>query len=197
MTLAISVTKWILRDNGVYIVLMSHLCYSVQFCSVAQSWPTLCDRMDCSMLGLLVHNQLPEFTQTQVHSVSDVIQPSHSLVIPFSSYLLFPSTRAFSSESVLHIRWPKYWSFNFSISPSNEYLELFTISQSHGIEGGIVVTERGLRSSWVKKNNPMLWVMLAHHSITSHRTEFQTQDHYIKAQTSAALLNVFGSVHKH
>ena len=76
------------------------------------------------MLGLLVHNQLPEFTQTQVHSVSDVIQPSHSLVIPFSSYLLFPSTRAFSSESVLHIRWPKYW--NFSISPSNDYSGLIS-----------------------------------------------------------------------
>ena len=155
--------------------------------------------MNCNMPGLPVRHQPPEFTQSHVHWVGDgdAIQPSHPcrplLLLPS----IFPSIRVFSSESVLHIRWPKYWSFNFSISPSNEYLELFTISQSHGIEGGIVVTERGLRSSWVKKNNPMLWVMLARHSITSHRTEFQTQDHYIKAQTSAALLNVFGSVHKH
>ena len=79
MTLAISVTKWILRDNGVYIVLMSHLCYSVQFCSVAQSWPTLCDPMNRSTPGLPVYHQLPEITQAHVHRVGDAIQPSHPL----------------------------------------------------------------------------------------------------------------------
>ena len=82
--------------------------------------------MGCSMPGLPVHHQLPEFTQTHVHWVGDAIQPSH-LCCPL---LLLPSTfpriRVFSSESVLHIRWPKYWSFSFHISPSNEYLLLIS-----------------------------------------------------------------------
>ena len=77
--------------------------------------------MNCSRPGLPVHHQLPEFTQTHVHRVSDAIQPSH----PLSSLLLlssiFPSIRVFSKESVLCIRWPKCWSFSFSISPSNEH----------------------------------------------------------------------------
>ena len=87
---------------------------SVQFSSVTQSCPTLCDPMDCSTPGLPVHCQFPEFTQTHVHRVSDAIQPSH----PDSP--IFLSIRVFSDESVLRIRWPKYWSFSFSISPSNE-----------------------------------------------------------------------------
>ena len=94
---------------------------SVQFNSVAQLCPTICDPMNRSMPGLSVHHQLPEFTQTHVHWVRDAIQPSH----PRSSPLLLPpistSTRVFSSESTLRMRWPKYWSFSFSISPSNEY----------------------------------------------------------------------------
>ena len=93
---------------------------SVQFSSAAQSCPTLCDPMNHSTPGLPVHHQLPEFTQTHAHPVGDAIQPSHLcrplLLLP----LIFPSIRAFSSESVL-IRWPKYWSFSFSISPSNEH----------------------------------------------------------------------------
>ena len=77
--------------------------------------------MDWSTPGPPVQYQLPEFTQTHVHWTGDAIQPSH----PLSSLLLlpsiFPSIRVFSNESVLHISWPKYWSFCFSISPSNEY----------------------------------------------------------------------------
>ena len=82
--------------------------------------------MDCSMPGFPVHHQLLEFTQTRVHCVSDGIQPSHPhcpLLLPPS---IFPSIRVFSNESVLHIRWPKYWSFSFSISPSNEYSGLIS-----------------------------------------------------------------------
>ena len=88
--------------------------------SVAQSCPTLCDPMNRSMPGLLIHHQLPEFTQTHVHRVSDAIQPSH-----FCRPLLLlppipPSIRVFSSESTLLMRWPKYWSFSFSIIASKE-----------------------------------------------------------------------------
>ena len=96
------------------------------FSSVTQLCPTLCDPMDCSTPGLPVHHQLPEFTQTHVHQVDDTIQPSH----PLSSHLLppsiFPSIRVYSHEPVLHIRWPKYWSFSFSISRSNEYSGLIS-----------------------------------------------------------------------
>ena len=77
--------------------------------------------MDCSMPGLPVHCQLLEFTQTCVHWVGDAIQPSHPLSSPSPLPSIFPSIRVFSNESVLCIRWPKYWSFSFSISPSNEH----------------------------------------------------------------------------
>ena len=76
--------------------------------------------MNHSTPGLPVHHQLPEFTQTHVHRVSDAIQPSH----PLSPLLLLPpippSIRVFSNESILRMRWPKYWSFSFTISPFNE-----------------------------------------------------------------------------
>ena len=94
--------------------------------SVAQSCPTLCYPMNCSTPGLPVHHQLPESTQTHVHWVSDAIQPSHPLSSPSPPAPVFPSIRVFSSESALHIRWPKYWSFSFSISPSNEHPELIS-----------------------------------------------------------------------
>ena len=88
---------------------------------VAQSCLTLCNPLDCSTPGFPVHNQLPELTQTNVHWVGDVIQSSHPLLFLLLLPSIFPSIRVFSSESVLHIRWPKYCSFSFSISPSNEY----------------------------------------------------------------------------
>ena len=101
---------------------MSSVCFLVEFSSVAQSCPTLCDPMNYSMPGLPVHHQLPEFTQTHVHRVGDAIQPSHPLLSPSPpAHLIPPSIRAFSNESALHIRRPKYWSFSFSISPSKEY----------------------------------------------------------------------------
>ena len=103
-----------------------HEWYSVQFSSVAQSYLTLCDPMDCSMPGFPVYHQLPELTQTHVHQVSDAIQPSHPLSSPLFLPSVFPSIRVFSNESVLHIRWPKYWGFSFSISPSKEYSGLIS-----------------------------------------------------------------------
>ena len=92
----------------------------IQFSSDAQSCLTLRDPMNCSTPGLPVHHQLPEFTQTHVHQVRDAIQPSHPLSAPSPPASIFPSTRVFSNESVLCIRWPEYWSFSFSISPSSE-----------------------------------------------------------------------------
>ena len=94
--------------------------------SVAQSCPTLWDPMDCSTPGFPVHHQLLELTQTHVHRVGNTIQPSHPLSSPFLPPSVFPRIRVFSSESVLLIRWPKYWSFSFSISPSNEHSRLIS-----------------------------------------------------------------------
>ena len=72
-------------------------------------------------LGLPVHHQLPEFTQTHVHRVSDAIQPSHPLASPSPPAPSPPSIRVFSNVSTLHMRWPKFWSFSFSIIPSKEH----------------------------------------------------------------------------
>ena len=76
--------------------------------------------MNHSTPGLPVHHKLPEFTQTCVHRVSDAIQPSHPLSSPFLLPPITPSIKAFSNESTLPMRWPKYWSFSFSIIPSKE-----------------------------------------------------------------------------
>ena len=80
---------------------------------------TLCDPRDCSPPGFPVFHHLPEFAQTHVH-VSEAIQPSHPLSPPSHLPSIFLTIRVFSNELVLHIRWPEYWSFSFSISPSNE-----------------------------------------------------------------------------
>ena len=99
---------------------------SVQFSSVAQSCPTLCDPIDCSTPGFPVHHQLPEVTQTHVQRVSNAIQPSHPLLSPSPPDFNLSQPQVFSNESVLHIRWTKDWSFSFSISPSNEYSGLIS-----------------------------------------------------------------------
>ena len=94
-------------------------CIQSQFSSVAQSCPTLCDPTDCSTPGFPVHHQFPE--PTQLMSIA-LVMPSNHLILCRPLLLLpliFPSIRVFSSELVLCIRWPEYWSF--SISPSNEY----------------------------------------------------------------------------
>ena len=82
--------------------------------------------MNRSTPGLPIHHQLPEFTQTHGHRVSDAIQPSHPLSSPSPPAPNPPSIRVFSNESTLRMRWPKYWSFSFSIIPSKEYPELMS-----------------------------------------------------------------------
>ena len=99
---------------------------SVQFSSVAPSCLTLCDPTDCRTPDFPVRYQLPELTQIHVHQVSDAMRPSHPLLFPSPPIFNLPSIRVFSNESVLHIRWSKYWSFSFSISPSTEYSGLIS-----------------------------------------------------------------------
>ena len=96
-------------------------CCSVQFSSVPQSCATVCDPINHSTPGLPVHHQLPEFIQTHVHCS---VMPSSHIILCHPILLLSPippCIRVFSNESALRIRWPKYWSFSFSISPSNEH----------------------------------------------------------------------------
>ena len=130
---------------------------SVQFSSVAQSGLILCNAMNCSMPGLPVHHQLPDFTQTHVHRVSDAVQPSH----PLSSHSPLgtqspPSIRVFSNESAICMRWPKYWSFSFSISPSNEHPGLI----SFRMDWWISLQSKGLFKSLLQHHSSkasILW----------------------------------------
>ena len=94
--------------------------------SVAQSCPTLCDPIDCSTPGFPILHHLSELAQLMsIESVmlSNHLILSHPLLLPPS---ILPSIRVFPNESVLHFRWPKYWSFSFSISPSNDYSGLIS-----------------------------------------------------------------------
>ena len=101
------------------------LICTVGCCSFPQSCPAHCDPLDCRTPGFPVYHQLLELVQTHVHWV----MPSSHLILCHPLLLLpsiFPSIRAFSNERALHIRWPKYCSFSFSISPSNEYSQLIS-----------------------------------------------------------------------
>ena len=101
--------------------------YNCQFSSVAQSCPTLCDPMNRSTPGLPVHHQRLEFTQT---TFIESVMPSSHLILCCPLLLLPPippSIRVFSNESTLHMRWPKYWSFSFSIILSKEHPELVSL----------------------------------------------------------------------
>ena len=96
------------------------------FSSVTQSCPTLWDPMDCNTPGFPVLHQLVELAQTHIHRVSDAIQPSHPLSSPSPPAFKVSQHQGLFKCLVLHIRWPKYWSFSFSISPSNEYSGLIS-----------------------------------------------------------------------
>ena len=95
-------------------------------CLVTKSCLTLCDSMDCSMPGFPVLHYLLEFSQIHLHCVNDTIQTSLPLLPSSPPTLNLSEHWVFSSELALHIRWPKYWSFSFSISPSNEYSGLIS-----------------------------------------------------------------------
>ena len=104
--------------------------------------------MECSTSGFPVHHQLPELAQTHVHQLGDAIQPSPPLLSPFPPAFNLSQHHGFSKESVLHIRWPKYW--RFSISPSNEYPGLISFK----IDWFDLLTVQGIQES-----------LLQHHSL--------------------------------
>ena len=129
--------------------------------------------MDCSTPGFPI--LLLEFAQTHVHSVGDAIQPSHPLLPPILLPSIFPSTRVFSNESALHIRWPKYWSFSFRISLSNEYSGLISFRINWcdllAVQGTLksLLQHRSLKASvlWV---SPFFMVQLSYPYMTTGKT---------------------------
>ena len=131
--------------------------------------------MDCSTPGLPVHHKLPEFTQTHVHWVGDAIKPSHPLSSPSILASIFLSIRVFSNESVLCIRWPKYWSFSFNISPSSEYsglisfrmdwLDLFAVQRTLKS----VLQHHSSKAS-ILQHSPFFIVQLSHPYMTTGKT---------------------------
>ena len=110
-----------------YLSVLPYLCCA-QFTLVSQSCLTLCDPRDYSRPGFPDHHELPELVQTPVHQVCDAIQPTHPLSSTWLPAIKISGIWVFSSESVFHIRWPEYWSFNSSISPPNEYSALISFS---------------------------------------------------------------------
>ena len=147
------------------------------FSSLAQSCLTLCDPMNHSTPGLPVHHQLPEFTQTHVHRVSDAIQPSHPLLSPSPPLLspIPPSIRVFSNESTLHMRRPKYWSFSFSISPSNEYPGLISLRMDWldllAVQGTLksLLQHHSSKAS-ILRRSAVFTVQLSHPYMTTEKT---------------------------
>ena len=131
--------------------------------------------MNHSKPGLPVHHQLPEFTQTHIHRVSDAIQPSH----PLSSLLLLPpilpSIRVFSNESTLCMRWPKYWSFSSSIIPSNEHPGLISFRMDWldllAVQGTLKrLLQHHSSKALIFQCSPFFIVQLSHPYMTTGKT---------------------------
>ena len=137
--------------------------------------------MDCSTPGFPVHHQLPEFTQTHVHSVGDAIQPSRPLLL---LPLIFPSIRVFSNESTLHIRWPKYWSFSFNISPCSEYSGLISFRMDWFNLLAVQVTLKSLlkhhsSKASILQNLAFFMVQLSHSYMTTGKTVALTRQKFV------------------
>ena len=158
------------------------------FSSITQSCPTLCNPVDCSTPGFPVHHQLLEFTQTHVHWVGDAIQPSYPLSSPSPPASIFPRIRVFSNESILHIRWPQYCSFSFSISPSNEYsgLIFFGIDWFDLAVQGThksLLQHRSSKAS-ILQNSAFFIVQLSHPYMTTGKTIALTRQTFVGKVTS-------------
>ena len=143
--------------------------------SSVQSRLTLCDPMNCSTPGLPAHHQLPEFTQTHVHRVSDAIQPSHPLRPLLLLSPIPPSIRVFSNESTLRMRWPKYWRFSFSISPSNEHPGLISFRMDWldllAVQGILkTVLQHHSSKASILQHSAFFTVQLSHPYMTTGKT---------------------------
>ena len=169
------------HQRKVHVLYLTVFHLSVQFSSVAQSCLTLCDPMNCSTPGLPAHHQLLEFTQTYVHQVGDAIQPSH----PLSSLLLPsipPSVRVFPNESALRMRWPKYWGFSFSISPSNEHPGLISFRMDWldllAVQGTLKSLQHHSSKASIYRRSAFFTVHFSHPYMTTGKTTALTRPLY-------------------
>ena len=142
--------------------------------------------MDHRTPGFPVHHQLPEFTQTHVHRVSDAIQPSHPrLHLPS----VFPSIRVFSNESVLRIRWSKYWSHSFNISPSNEHPGLISFRMDwldlFAVQGTLknLLQHHSSKAS-ILQHSAFFIVQLSHPCMATQKTIALTRQTFVDKVTS-------------
>ena len=141
------------------------------------------------MPGLPVHHQFPEFAQPHVHRVGDAIQPSHPLSSPSSPAFNLHSIMVFSNELTLHIRWPKYWSFSISISPSNEYSGLISFRINWFDLLGVQGTLKSLLQHHSSKVS-ILWhsgffmVQLSHPYMNTEKNISLTRQTYVSKVTS-------------
>ena len=166
----------------------------IQFSSIAQSCPTLCDPMNHSTPGLAVHHQLPEFTQTHVHQVGDTIRPSNPLSSPSPPASNTPSIRVFSSESTLCMRWPKYWSFSFSIIPSSEHPGLILLKMDWldllAVQGTLksLLQQHSSKAS-ILQHSAFFTVQLSHPYMTTGETTALTRWTFL-GKVMSLLLNM-------
>ena len=160
--------------------------------SLSRVW--LCDPVDCSTPGLPVHHHLLEFTQTQ--SIESVM-PSNHLVLCRPLLLLssvFSSIRIFFNESVLHIRWPKYWSFSFSISPSNQYSGLIFFRMDWldllAVQGTLKsLLQHHTSNASILQHSAFFTVQLSHPYMTTGKTTALTRQTFV-GKVMSLLLNI-------
>ena len=150
--------------------------------------------MDWSTPGFPVHHQLPEFTQTHVYRVGDAIQPSHSHHPLFLPPSIFLSIRVFSNESDLCIRWPKYWSFSFSINPPNKYSGLISFRRDWldllAVQGTLrsLLQHHSSKASTLQ-HSPFFMVQLSHPYMTTRKTIALTRRTFVD-KVMSLLLNM-------
>ena len=177
---------------------LTHFVKSVQFSSIAQLYQTLRNPMDCSTPGFPVHHQLPELTQTHVLKL---VMPSNHLILCHPLLLLpsiFPNIRVFSNESVLHIKWPKYWSFSFSISPSNEHRGLISFRMDWldllAVQGTLKSLHQHHSSkASILQHSAFFTVQLSHPYMTTGKTIALTRWTFVGNVTSL-LLNMLSTL---
>ena len=179
-----------LRRNGVDLTVNRSLkCSSVQFSSVTQLCPTLCHPMNCSMPGFLtITNSWGVFKLMSI----ELVMPSNHLILFRALFLLPPvppSIRVFSNELVLCIMWPKYWSFSFSISPSNEYSGLISFRMDWLDLLAVQVTLKSLlqhhSSKTILQHSAFFTVQLSHPYLTTEKTMPLAMDLCLQSIVSA------------
>ena len=166
-----------------------------QFSSVAQLCPTLCDPMNHSTPGLSIHHQLPEFTQLMC--IESVIPSSHLIFChPLLLPPIPPSIRVYSNESTLRMRWPKYWSFSFSISPSNEHPGLISFRMDLLDLLAVQGTQESFPTPQFKSINSLVLnfftVQLSHPYMTTGKTIALTRQTFVGKVMSLLLICYLG-----